>query len=121
MHTPPYDLAVIGGGPGGYVAAIRGALRGLKVLLVEKQALGGTCLNRGCIPTKSFYYDAKRFYDVKSSPVYSGTENLAVNAPKMRSRKREDTAFLLANVDMNKWFDFIFSKACFFICARNDG
>ena len=64
-----YDLAVIGGGPGGYVAAIRGAQHGLKVLLVEKDALGGTCLNRGCIPTKCFVYDSKLFKAAKSSPV----------------------------------------------------
>ena len=47
-----FDLVVIGGGPGGYPAAIRAAQRGLKVALVEGKELGGTCLNRGCIPTK---------------------------------------------------------------------
>ncbi|MDY0267973.1 dihydrolipoyl dehydrogenase [Trichloromonas sp.] len=54
-----YDLAVIGGGPGGYVAAIRGAQRGARVCLVEAEALGGTCLNRGCIPTKALYATAR--------------------------------------------------------------
>lgn len=49
-----YDLIIIGGGPGGYVAAIRAAQRGLEVALIEKNKLGGTCLNVGCIPTKSF-------------------------------------------------------------------
>ncbi len=53
-----YDLAVIGGGPGGYVAAIRGAQRGARVCLVESDAVGGTCLNRGCIPTKALYSSA---------------------------------------------------------------
>ena len=48
-----YDLVVVGGGPGGYVAAIRAAQLGAKVALVEKDAVGGTCLNRGCIPTKA--------------------------------------------------------------------
>ena len=48
-----YDLLVIGGGPGGYVAAIKAAQLGLNVALIEKDHLGGTCLNRGCIPTKS--------------------------------------------------------------------
>lgn len=48
-------LVVIGGGPGGYVAAIRGAQLGAEVTLIEKEKLGGTCLNIGCIPTK-FYY-----------------------------------------------------------------
>ena len=48
-----YDLIVIGAGPGGYVAAIRAAQLGRKVAITEKDALGGTCLNRGCIPTKA--------------------------------------------------------------------
>ncbi|CEO87448.1 FAD-dependent oxidoreductase [Syntrophaceticus schinkii] len=52
------DLIVIGGGPGGYVAAIRASQLGMNVLLVEKDALGGTCLNRGCIPTKAYYQNA---------------------------------------------------------------
>ncbi|MBY8991416.1 MAG: dihydrolipoyl dehydrogenase [Candidatus Lokiarchaeota archaeon] len=50
-----YDLAIIGAGPGGYHAAIRAAQYGAKVALIEKDKLGGTCLNRGCIPTKALY------------------------------------------------------------------
>ena len=53
-----YDLAIIGAGPGGYVAAIRAAQAGLKTALIEKEHVGGTCLNRGCIPTKSLAYVA---------------------------------------------------------------
>jgi dihydrolipoamide dehydrogenase len=53
------DLIVIGGGPGGYVAAIRAAQLGAKVCLIEKDKLGGTCLNRGCIPTKALYRNAE--------------------------------------------------------------
>lgn len=83
-----HDLAIIGGGPGGYVAAIRGAQRGLKVLLVEKGALGGTCLNRGCIPTKCYVYDSKLFKAAKSSPVLSGADSLAVDPLQMVTRKR---------------------------------
>ena len=49
-----YDIAVIGGGPAGYIAAVRGAQLGAEVVLFEKDVLGGTCLNRGCIPTKTF-------------------------------------------------------------------
>ena len=54
-----YDLIVIGAGPGGYVAAIRAAQLGMKVLVAEKTAPGGTCLNVGCIPTKALYKDAQ--------------------------------------------------------------
>ncbi|MBI5562134.1 MAG: dihydrolipoyl dehydrogenase [Deltaproteobacteria bacterium] len=54
-----FDVVVIGGGPGGYVAAIRGAQLGAKVALIERDKIGGTCLNRGCIPTKALYYSAK--------------------------------------------------------------
>ncbi len=60
-----FDLVVIGGGPGGYSAALYGASAGLNVALVEKDALGGTCLNRGCIPAKAFLETAavKRHVD----------------------------------------------------------
>lgn len=54
-----FDIVVLGGGPGGYVAAIRGAQMGARVALIEKDRIGGTCLNRGCIPTKALYYSAK--------------------------------------------------------------
>ena len=53
------DLLIIGGGPGGYVAAIRACQLGMQVALVEQDALGGTCLNRGCIPTKAYYRNAE--------------------------------------------------------------
>ena len=53
-----YDIAIIGAGPGGYVAAIRSAQLGFKTLLVEKEAVGGVCLNWGCIPTKAMIKNA---------------------------------------------------------------
>ena len=59
-------MTVIGGGPGGYVAAIRAAQLGASVLLVEKDQLGGTCTNRGCIPTKAMLADA-RMYDQRQT------------------------------------------------------
>ena len=54
-----YDLIVLGGGPAGYLACERAGHEGLKVLLIEKETIGGVCLNRGCIPTKTFLYSAK--------------------------------------------------------------
>ncbi len=59
MNTGKYDVAVIGGGTGGYSAAIRASELGLKVAIVEKDLLGGTCLHRGCIPTKAWLYAAE--------------------------------------------------------------
>jgi dihydrolipoamide dehydrogenase len=59
--TTDFDLIIIGSGPGGYVSAIRAIQRGLKVALVERDKIGGTCLNRGCIPTKALLHDAIRF------------------------------------------------------------
>jgi dihydrolipoamide dehydrogenase len=57
--TYDYDLAVIGSGPGGYVAAIHAARQGLRTALIEKDTLGGTCLNRGCIPTKAMLHSGE--------------------------------------------------------------
>ena len=59
MTTPTYDLAVIGAGPGGYVAAIRAAQLGLKTVVIEEEALGGVCLNWGCIPSKALLKNAE--------------------------------------------------------------
>ena len=56
-----YNLIVIGGGPAGYTGAIRAAKKGLKVALIEKQDVGGTCLNRGCIPTKALLHSGNLF------------------------------------------------------------
>lgn len=63
-----FQLTVIGGGPGGYSAALRGAARGLKTLLVEKECPGGTCLNHGCIPTKSLLHSASLYRYFKMPP-----------------------------------------------------
>lgn len=84
-----YDLAIIGGGPGGYVAAIRGAQHGLKVIVVEKDSLGGTCLNRGCVSTKCFIHDGKTLEAAKTSQVIMGTGTLSIDPGKMVARKRQ--------------------------------
>jgi dihydrolipoamide dehydrogenase len=94
-----HDLAIIGGGPGGYVAAITGAQKGLKVLLVEKDTLGGTCLARGCIPTKSFFYDSKLFKAARTSTVLTGTQTLAIDPQKMKARKQQLVQTLSAGLE----------------------
>ncbi|MAQ37130.1 MAG: dihydrolipoyl dehydrogenase, partial [Thioclava sp.] len=62
MASKSYDMIVIGAGPGGYVSAIRGAQLGLKVAIVEREHLGGICLNWGCIPTKALLRSAEVFH-----------------------------------------------------------
>lgn len=62
-----YDIAVIGAGPGGYVAALRAAQKGAQVVLIEKDALGGTCLNYGCIPTKTLFTTAQAYHAMQNA------------------------------------------------------
>ncbi len=68
-----YDLIIIGGGPGGYVAAERAGAKGLKTLLIEKAHLGGVCLNEGCIPTKTLLYASKLYAQAGHSEGYGVT------------------------------------------------
>ncbi|RYY33961.1 MAG: FAD-binding protein, partial [Sphingomonadales bacterium] len=65
-----YDLIVLGSGPGGYVAAIRGAQLGLKVAIVERELLGGICLNWGCIPTKALLRSAEIYHYMQHAGDY---------------------------------------------------
>ena len=83
-----FDLIIIGGGPGGYTAAIRGAQQGLQVLIVEKDTLGGTCLNRGCIPTKSYVSDSKMLETARKAEFLTGTDQLGFDLERMVARKR---------------------------------
>ncbi len=86
-----FDLAVIGGGPGGYVAAIRGAQLGAKVALVEKAELGGTCLNRGCIPTKSLIASAELLEQMRRAADFGvkAEGEITPDWPAMLSRKNK--------------------------------
>ncbi len=68
MNT--FDVAIIGGGPAGYSAAEKAAKAGLKVILFEKEAVGGVCLNEGCIPTKTLLYTAKLYDSMKTASKY---------------------------------------------------
>lgn len=86
-----YDIIVLGGGPGGYVAAIKGAQMGQKVCLIEKDKLGGVCLNRGCIPTKTMLKTVEIFNNIKESQLFAVTdialENIKVDMQKLQKRK----------------------------------
>lgn len=98
-----YDLAILGGGPGGYVAAIRASQLGMKTCLVEKGLVGGTCLNRGCIPTKALLHSAELMARAKGSERFGVTiKGAAGNLRKMMEHKadvvkrlREGTEMLL--------------------------
>jgi dihydrolipoamide dehydrogenase len=82
------DIVIIGGGPGGYVAAIQAAKLGAQVTLVEKDTLGGTCLNRGCIPTKSLVQSADLFDRIRSAATFGITvEKASVDFPGIINRK----------------------------------
>ena len=83
-----YDLVIIGSGPGGYVAALYASRRKLNVCVVEKDLLGGTCLNRGCIPTKALLYSASILSKIKESKEY-GIEagGFKINFPAIAARK----------------------------------
>ena len=70
-----YDVIVIGSGPGGYVAAIRASQLGLKTAIVEKESLGGVCLNWGCIPTKALIKSAQVFEYIQHAEDYGITVN----------------------------------------------
>ena len=84
-----FDLIIIGSGPGGYVAAIRGAQLGLKVAIIEKEDLGGICLNWGCIPTKSFLRSAEIHKIIKESEKYGVKSELGdINITEIVKRSR---------------------------------
>lgn len=88
-----YDVAVIGGGPGGYVAAIRAAQLGLKAVCIEREALGGVCLNWGCIPSKSLIHNAEvlnTINDAESYGITVGEVSADFNVALERSRKVVD-------------------------------
>ena len=94
-----YDLIVIGGGPGGYLAAERAAHAGLKTLLFEKKSLGGVCLNEGCIPSKALLNSAKTYLHAKHASMYGvNTENVTVDQAKVIERKRKVVKTLVSGV-----------------------
>ncbi len=85
-----YDVIVIGGGPGGYVAAARAAQLGMKTAVVEKEALGGTCLNWGCIPTKSLLRNAEVIHLLSRGRNYGFSfDNLVVDYAQAHKRSRQ--------------------------------
>lgn len=97
-----YDIAIIGGGPAGYTAAERAAAGGLKTVLFEKKAIGGVCLNEGCIPTKTLLYSAKLWDHMKGAAKYgiSVPDGSAFDMKKIIDRKNKIVKKLTGGVKM---------------------
>ncbi len=99
-----YDVVVLGGGPGGYVAAIKAAQLGASVLVIEKDALGGVCLNWGCIPTKALLITAKHYKEVLRSKDFGiigvDPDKVSVDWKLMISRKDDVVKKLVSGITM---------------------
>ena len=94
-----FDVIVIGGGPGGYLSAERAAQGGLKAALIEKKWMGGTCLNEGCVPTKSLLYCAKQYSAARHGADYGITaENVIIDHAKVTARKDRVVKTLVTGV-----------------------
>lgn len=94
-----YFLAIIGGGPAGYTAAETAARAGKDVVLFEQHALGGTCLNEGCIPTKTLLYSAKQYYQACNGDKFGvHTEQVTFDYQKMQQRKTKVVRKLTAGI-----------------------
>lgn len=96
-----YDVAIIGGGPAGYTAAEKAAKGGLSTVLFEKNALGGVCLNEGCVPTKTLLYSAKTYDQIKHASKYAvSAETPSFDYPKIIARKNKVVKKLTAGIRM---------------------
>ena len=109
-----FDLLIIGSGPGGYVAAIRASQLGLKTAVVERESLGGICLNWGCIPTKSLLKSAQVYDYLRHASDYGVQIDGQVNPDlgKMVERSRSVAE------GMSKGVQFLFKKNKIF-CLKN--
>lgn len=118
-----FDIAIIGGGPAGYTAAERAGANGLRAVLFEKKAIGGVCLNEGCIPTKTLLYSAKILDSVKAASKYGvSAESPSFDLSKIMSRKDKTVKMLTGGVKMtvNSYGVTIVEKEAF-IEGEKDG
>ena len=102
LKEKKYDVVVIGGGPGGYVAAIRASQLGLKAVLVEKEHLGGICLNWGCIPTKALLRTGEIKHYIDNSEDYGfSIDDYKINFDQIIKRSRIVSEKLTSGVPVN--------------------
>lgn len=95
-----YDVLILGGGPGGYVAAIRAAQLGKKTAVIENRAIGGTCLNRGCIPTKAILSSAEVFENLLHAEDFGlSAENISFDLEKINKRKEDVVSRLVKGIE----------------------
>ena len=95
-----FDIAIIGGGPGGYTAAEKAAKEGLSVVLFEQDRIGGTCLNRGCIPTKALLHTAEAYAALADAEALGiHVENISVDFAAMHRRKDSVVSALRQGVE----------------------
>jgi len=101
-----YDAIVIGAGPAGYVSAIKMAHLGLKVAVIEKEYAGGTCANKGCIPTKALLSASHLYHDIKSKAKQFGieVEGLSLNFEKIKKHMEKSV------LSSRKGVEYLFKK-----------
>lgn len=98
--TEKYDIAVIGGGPGGYVAALRGSQLDKRIALIERDRIGGTCMNWGCIPTKHLLQQTKIYKDAKENTNIEGPlESLSCNWQRLQAEKEDVVGKLVKGIE----------------------
>jgi len=100
MPEAEYDIAIVGSGPGGYVAALRAAQLGARVALIEKERVGGTCLNRGCIPVKAMARSVEVLLDARRGEEFGvRVTGVEVDFPRLMARKQQVVDRLVAGVE----------------------
>ena len=119
-----FDFGIIGGGPAGYTAAIRASQLGKTVVIFEKEHLGGVCLNKGCIPTKTFLHSADLFKSIKkASGAGIEIENATINFEKIVDRKNKTVEKLRKSLEMllkSHDITIVFSEARIMNREKND-
>ena len=110
-----YDLGIVGGGPAGYTAALHAAKNGQKVILFEKEFIGGVCLNKGCIPTKSILHSSQVYYELcNSEPLGINAEGVSFDWAKIIERKNAIVEWLRKGLELafkNAKIEIVYSEA----------